>query len=152
MTVSKDVPIPDEIIIHGFLAVRKDYNKTYRERLDSLLNEQFQKLTSYERLKISLMEDMRLKIRDEERDLIPEQMGESMQTLLSLAIRFAWIKHLADQIVLPVFLDDPLIGLDSKKRSGIEKLLEEMAHEHQIVFFTIDETCRKWGDMYYSLP
>lgn len=141
-----------EIIINSYASVRKDYNKNYRQGLNHLLNERFRKLSSPGTYTLSLMEDMRLQIRNHERDVKPEQMSETMQMLLSMAIRFAWIKHLSDQIKLPVFLDDPLIGFDSERRTAIMQLLQEMSHEHQIVYFTIGEIFQSWGENSICLP
>jgi DNA repair exonuclease SbcCD ATPase subunit len=135
------------IVIEGYHSVRKEYNRTFCESLNKLINIQFQELCKSDTIRISLKEDLHLKIWELEKLVFPEQLNMNMRMLLSLAARFALINYLSDDITLPIFLDDPFISFDSEKRSGIEQILRHMAKTHQIVLFTIDEHYKKWGDL-----
>ena len=60
-----------------------------------------------------------------------------------LAVRLALSRHLAKGIKLPLLLDDPLVNLDRHRLGDTMKALETLSAEHQVIFFTHDESILK---------
>jgi uncharacterized protein YhaN len=140
-----------QMVLGGYLSVRKDYNSTFCDILTELINKQLQEISKSDRIKISLQEDLRLRVWEMDKTVIPEHLNENMRMLLSLTARFALLNYLTQEISLPVFLDDPFNSFDSEKRSGIEHVLKQMSKTHQIILLTIDDHYKNWGDVDDSL-
>ena len=60
-----------------------------------------------------------------------------------LAVRLALSRHLAKGKKLPLLLDDPLVNLDRHRLTDTIKALETLSAEHQVIFFTHDESLLK---------
>jgi uncharacterized protein YhaN len=139
------------LVIDTFLSVRKEYNHNFCDNLNQLINNQFQLITNTNKLKISLREDLRINVWENNTPISPDQLSTNMQLLVSLVTRLAAVKYLAEEVIVPLFLDDPFISFDSEKGEGIKKILVDLAKTHQIVLLTIDEKYKKWSNLYNSL-
>jgi DNA repair exonuclease SbcCD ATPase subunit len=148
LTFKKDVL---SLAIDAYLSVRKEYNRNFCDSLNRLINDQFQKITDANLLKISLAEDLHLHVWDNGAPISTGRLSENMQIFLSLSARLAVVRYLAGEITLPLILDDPFTGFDAERRTGIQNILKELSQTHQIVLLTIDEKYKKWGDLSNSL-
>ncbi len=61
------------------------------------------------------------------------------------AVRLALTRHMASGRHLPLLLDDPLVNFDEARLLETLKGLEQIGHEHQVIFFTHDEGMLRRG-------
>ena len=66
-------------------------------------------------------------------------MSRGAQDTVFFAVRLALTRHLTRSRHLPLLLDDPFVHLDKVRLGEIIKLLERVAHEHQLLLFSHSE-------------
>lgn len=69
----------------------------------------------------------------------PNELSQGTREQLYLAIRLALASVYQKYIPFPIIIDDILVNFDAKRREAAKNVLEEMAKEHQILFFTCHE-------------
>ena len=56
-----------------------------------------------------------------------------------------FITVISDQIKLPVMVDDGFVNFDNVRRGRMLKLLNQMAEENQVIYFTANDQIKKLG-------
>lgn len=70
-------------------------------------------------------------------------LGTAEQLFISL--RLGFITVISDQIKLPVMVDDGFVNFDNVRRGRMLKLLNQMAEENQVIYFTANDQIKKLG-------
>ncbi len=69
-----------------------------------------------------------------------EGYSKGTRDLYNIAARLALVDSLYSQEAPPIILDDPFISLDDKKAKAAIRLLERLAENRQIIYFTCSES------------
>lgn len=86
-----------------------------------------------------LFHDNRLEVlRQDDRWLTLTYLSRGTCDQLLVAIRLAFIKHLASHTSLPLLVDDGFVNFDSERKQIMVELLEEIATCVQVIYFTLD--------------
>lgn len=70
-------------------------------------------------------------------------LGTAEQLFISL--RLGFITVINDQIKLPVMVDDGFVNFDNVRRGRMLKLLNQMAEENQVIYFTANDQIKELG-------
>lgn len=70
-------------------------------------------------------------------------LGTAEQLFISL--RLGFITVISDQIKLPVMVDDGFVNFDNVRRGRMLKLLNQLAEENQVIYFTANDQIKKLG-------
>jgi uncharacterized protein YhaN len=101
----------------------------------------FQRVTNGEYQKIiSPLGEKRLLVeRKDGMRLEPRFLSRGTKEQLFLSLRFALVRENSLSQALPIILDDILVNFDETRAFAFFSLLQEIAKEHQILFFTCHE-------------
>lgn len=66
----------------------------------------------------------------------PNELSQGTREQLYLAIRLALASVYQEHSSFPIIMDDIFVNFDRKRRTAAQKVIEEMAKHHQILFFT----------------
>lgn len=69
-----------------------------------------------------------------------KHLSDGEKTILNIALRFAIIDQLYKENDIFIILDDPLVYLDENNLEKAKKVIEEIAKEKQIIYFTCHNT------------
>lgn len=75
-----------------------------------------------------------------------DSLSISATDSLYIALRLAMVKVLASDRKPPLVMEDPLVNLDTVRRSEAQRLLRNMATDYQVIFLTADQQYREIGD------
>lgn len=124
----------------------RDFQGSYRERLESLASRHMAALTEREGRGVRLLDDFAVRVLEPDgRELAPEQLSQGAQDQLVLALRLSIADHVADDVRLPLVLDDPFLRCDAARRERIRVALERVARERQVVLMSHDAGFEAWG-------
>lgn len=70
-------------------------------------------------------------------------LGTAEQLFISL--RLGFIMVISDQIHLPIMIDDGFVNFDNVRRGRMLDLLQEMAKNNQVIYFTANDRLKKLG-------
>ncbi len=76
-------------------------------------------------------------------------LGTAEQLFISL--RLGFITVISDQIKLPVMVDDGFVNFDNVRRGRMLKLLNQLAEENQVIYFTANEQINELGSPIINL-
>ncbi len=68
-----------------------------------------------------------------------QELSRGTAEPLYIALRFAFIEQQAEQLQLPIIIDDGFVNLDANRRHIMYNIIEELAATHQVLLFTFDE-------------
>lgn len=124
----------------------RDFQGSYRERLESLASQHLAALTEREGRGVRLLDDFAVRVLEPDgRELPPERLSQGAQDQLTLALRLAIADHVADDVRLPLVLDDPFLHWDAARRERLRVALERVARERQVVLMSHDAGFEAWG-------
>ena len=124
----------------------RDFQGSYRERLENLASQHLAALTEREGRGVRLLDDFAVRVLEPDgRDLSPERLSQGAQDQLALALRLAIADHVADDVRLPLVLDDPFLHCDAARRERLRVALERVARERQVILMSHDATFEAWG-------
>jgi len=124
----------------------RDFQGSYRERLENLASQHLAALTEREGRAVRLLDDFAVLVLEPDgRELPPERLSQGAQDQLTLALRLAVADHVADDVRLPLVLDDPFLHCDAARRERFRVALERVARERQVVLMSHDAAFEAWG-------
>lgn len=131
----------------GLRAAVRDFQGSYRERLEGLASTHFAALTARPSRAIRLLDDFGVEILEPGGEtLAPESLSRGAQDQLVLALRLAIADHVADDVRLPLVLDDPFLTWDADRLGQLRTSLDRLARERQVVLLSHDARFEEWGE------
>lgn len=128
-------------------AAVREFQGSYRDRLETLVSGHLRRLTRREDRSVRILDDFDVRVaEDGERELPPERLSQGAQDQLALALRLAIADHVADEVRLPLLLDDPFLHWDASRRERLREALQRAARERQVLLFSHDATFATWGE------
>ena len=124
----------------------RDFQGSYRERLERLASRHLAALTEQEGRGVRLLDDFGVRVVEADgRVLAPERLSQGTQDQLALALRIAIADHVTDDVRLPLVLDDPFLHWDAARRERARVALARVARERQVVLLSHDAAFETWG-------
>jgi uncharacterized protein YhaN len=74
----------------------------------------------------------------------PEELSAGAHDQLYFAMRIAMVRHLARNIRLPIFLDDPFVNFDSERLAVTRDVLNGL-RDHQVILVSCDRNYQTWA-------
>ncbi|MGL4873238.1 MAG: ATP-binding protein [Clostridium sp.] len=115
----------------------ENINKKLKEKLTPKINEYvgeiFSKITNNRYRNVILKEDYSLEI-EGERWFSSEYLSNGTKDQLYLALRFAFIKIIFEQVDVPIILDEAFSQYDDKRREETINYLQERKENQTIIF------------------
>jgi len=68
----------------------------------------------------------------------PEMLSRGTADQVYLSVRLALVDLIGGRLSLPIFLDDPFVHFDPRRRSEALGIIGEFSDEHQVILFTCD--------------
>ncbi|MEJ2292438.1 MAG: hypothetical protein P8Y05_12090 [Deinococcales bacterium] len=128
-------------------AAVRDFQGSYRERLERLASQHLVALTEREGRRVRLLDDFGVRVVEQGgRELAPEQLSRGAQDQLTLALRLAIADGVADDVRLPLVLDDPFAHWDTSRLERLRADLQRVARERQVVLLSHDPAFASWGE------
>lgn len=75
----------------------------------------------------------------------PEYLSQGTRDIVYLAVRLALVEFLSSRESQPIFLDDPFVHLDPRRRLRAIEMVRQFSSSHQILLFTCDPAYRDIG-------
>lgn len=72
-----------------------------------------------------------------------EELSLGTEEQLFIALRLGFIMVIADQIQLPILIDDGFVNFDVIRRSKMLTLLDQLASHQQVIYFTADDRIKE---------
>jgi chromosome segregation protein len=76
---------------------------------------------------------------------LPAQLSQGTRDQVALALRLAVLDRIADEVPLPLVLDDPFLHWDDERVRHARAMLEALAAERQVVLLTHRRDMADWG-------
>ncbi|NLW16293.1 MAG: hypothetical protein GX033_01320 [Firmicutes bacterium] len=118
-------------------AARIEYSANHRERLAQQASDYFQQITGQLQRRVELDTDFAVSLRgDEGQPIHLAQLSQGARDQLYLSLRLAIADLLAEDVRLPLILDDPFVNCDSERLERIRQALLKVAESRQIWLLT----------------
>lgn len=139
-----------EALAHAHIALRaavREFQGSYRQRLEELVSGHVARLTAREGRAVRLGADFTVEVLEPDGAAVPpERLSRGAQDQLLLALRLAIADHVADDVRLPLVLDDPFLGWDAERLEQLRASLERVARERQVLLLSVDPRFESWGE------
>ncbi len=122
-----------------------DYRSTHKERLENQASEYCFDITGRANRKISMDEGFNIGVLEDGRECSVAQLSKGARDQLYLSLRFALADLLAENIRLPLILDDPFTGTDAGRLQKIREILHRQKDKRQFIILSHAETFKRWG-------
>src|SRR5699024_2937462 len=100
--------------------------------------EYFELLTGGEYTAVDLEEDALLVRRKDGTTFHPAELSRGTAEQLYVALRFAFVKNIAEKLPLPMVIDDGFVNFDEIRKQEVWRLLESLSQSVQVLYFTFD--------------
>ncbi|BCA79830.1 AAA family ATPase [Desulfuromonas sp. AOP6] len=122
----------------------EEFRRTYLDRFLSDISRYLGLISLEHYQEVACNENFEFMLKVQSQGFKPlDSFSQGTRDAVFLAIRLALSRHLAKGKKLPLLLDDPLVNLDRNRLTDTIKALETLSAEHQIIFFTHDESLLK---------
>lgn len=74
-----------------------------------------------------------------------EELSLGTAEQLFIALRLGFIMVIADQLKLPILIDDGFVNFDQVRRHKMMAILNQLAVNQQVIYFTADERALNWS-------
>lgn len=122
-----------------------EYRQTYKERLEKLASDYCRAISDVPGRYVEFDENFNISVREGGRLLSVEYLSKGARDQLYLALRFAVADLLAEEIKLPLILDDSFTSTDANRKENIRRILQQQALERQFMIMAHDDTYSNWG-------
>ena len=122
-----------------------EYRQTYKERLEKHASDYCRAISDVPGRYIEFDENFNISVREDGRLLSVEYLSKGGRDQLYLALRFAVADLLAEEIKLPLILDDSFTSTDANRKENIRRILQQQALERQFMIMAHDDTYSNWG-------
>lgn len=130
---------------HELRAAADAFRQTHRERLAERASAYMQRFSGRAR-RVVLDEEFRVSVQDPDGPLHSvTQLSQGAQDQLYFALRLAVADLIADDVALPLLLDDPFVNSDDERLQRIREALAELSTSRQVVLLTHRELFQGWG-------
>lgn len=127
-------------------AARIDYSTSHRQRLAEQVSFYFNQITDQPQRRVELDPDFAVTLRGDAGQVIhPVQLSQGARDQLYLSLRLAIADLLAEDVRLPLILDDPFVNCDSERLERIRVALSRVAETRQIWLLTHNPQFTNWG-------
>lgn len=100
-------------------------------------NQYFAQITNHRYQKIEFDTDDMVKVTDDNGEVFEiAELSKGTMEQLYISIRFAFMKSFSDTVQLPIIIDDAFVAFDDQRIKQIFTLLEKIAEQNQIIYFT----------------
>lgn len=103
----------------------------------------FQTLTNGHYVKVQFDDQGLAAITNDGTSFAVEELSLGTEEQLFIALRLGFIMVIADQIQLPILIDDGFVNFDAIRRERMLSLLEQLASHQQVIYFTADERIKQ---------
>lgn len=73
----------------------------------------------------------------------PHELSQGTLEQLYVALRLAFIMNTADMVKMPILIDDAFVNFDEFRKAGMYQVLEKIAKDFQVLFFTFDQQAKE---------
>lgn len=137
-----------DVVVLAYSELRQaadDFQQTHRERLARAASDYLRRFTGRAR-SVVLDEQFRVQVQDPDGPLhSASQLSQGAQDQLYLALRLAIADLVADDVALPLLLDDPFVNCDDERLSRIRGALDALGGGRQVVLFSHRDVFADWG-------
>ncbi len=123
-----------------------DFRGAHAQRLERAAGASFSRFSGRPGRRVELDEDFGARVREPGGDLaVPAQLSQGARDQLALALRLAVADLLADDVRLPLVLDDPFLNWDEERLARAAETLNGLAAERQVVVLSHRPALAAWG-------
>lgn len=122
------------------------YQGSYMERFCDAISDRFRRITGERYHSVDLSEDSMVPVvSNEANEKIPVAMlSAGAQDQLYFSMRLAMVRYLTTNRDLPIIIDDSFVTFDAGRLARTRAILEDIAQDNQIIFFTHDRRYLDW--------
>ncbi len=122
------------------------FASAHRQRLAERISELFASITLREDRSILLDERFNIVIDESGRKHSPQQLSQGARDQLAMAVRLAVAELVAENIQVPMLLDDPFLNFDEERLASMETALKVASRTRQIILVSHRPDFERWGE------
>lgn len=93
-----------------------------------------------------LLDDQGIQVIDDDQQTFQvEELSLGTAEQLFIALRLGFVVVIADQLKLPILIDDGFVNFDQVRRQKMLAILQQLANRQQVIYFTADERALSWS-------
>lgn len=93
-----------------------------------------------------LLNDQGIQVIDDRQETYEvEELSLGTAEQLFIALRLGFVMVIADQLKLPILIDDGFVNFDQVRRHKMLTILQQLAANQQVIYFTADERALNWS-------
>ncbi len=123
------------------------YTSDHRGRLEARAGALLATVSDRPGRRVRLDDDFAARVLEPDGDTaVPAQLSQGTRDQLALALRLAVIDLVADDVPLPLVLDDPFVHWDEVRLERARDMVRALAHERQVLLLTHRPELADWGE------
>ncbi len=123
------------------------YTSDHRGRLEDRASALLSSVSGRPGRRVRLDDDFAARVLEPGGDTaVPAQLSQGTRDQLALALRLAVIDLVADDVPLPLVLDDPFVHWDEERLERARDMVRALARERQVLLLTHRPELADWGE------
>ncbi len=124
----------------------EDFRGAHAERLERAAGASFSRFSGRAGRRVALDEGFAAHVIEPGGDVaVPAQLSQGARDQLALALRLAVADLLADDVRLPLVLDDPFLNWDEERLARAAETLTQLAGDRQVIVLSHRPALTDWG-------
>ncbi|GAB6166616.1 hypothetical protein JCM19992_26160 [Thermostilla marina] len=129
----------------------EQFSRCHREVIEREINDYMQAWTGRTARRFRVSNDFTVSLAVDGRtnstvDPDIENLSQGTLDQLMLAVRLAVLDRVAEDIMLPLLIDDAFLTWDQERRGRLKSVLQRIAETRQILLVTHDASFQNWGN------
>ena len=128
-------------------ASMRAFASSHRDRLEARASQVLAAVSSRPGRRVRLDDDFAASVLEPAGDsALPVQLSQGTRDQLALALRLAVVDLVAQEVPLPLVLDDPFVHWDEERLARARAMVSALARERQVLLLTHRSELAPWGE------
>lgn len=122
-----------------------EFGQSYQARLEAKATEYCREILQASTRRIALDKEFNIGITEDGRPISLDRLSKGARDQVYLSLRFAVADILAEDVKLPIILDDPFTSTDAERLDQLKRILNQVAADRQVFLMAHGDQYKGWG-------